>query len=81
LGLEVPVEPEGAFYVYADAGQVTDDTHALSRELLDRAGVAVTPGVDFGQHHAARHLRFAYTTSVERLEEGVERLGRFLRPR
>lgn len=81
LGLEVPVEPEGAFYVYADAGQVTDDTYALSRELLERAGVAVTPGLDFGQHRTATHLRFAYTTSLERLEEGVERLGRFLSAR
>jgi aspartate/methionine/tyrosine aminotransferase len=80
LGLEVPAEPRGAFYLYADAGRFTRDSFALARDLLERAGVAVTPGRDFGRHRAERHVRFAYTTPIERLQEGVERLRRYLGP-
>lgn len=78
LGFEIPVEPRGAFYLYADAGRFTDDSMQLATDLLEQAGVAVTPGADFGSHEASRHLRFAYTTSLPRLEEGVRRLGAFL---
>ena len=78
LGLDLPVEPGGAFYLYADVGRFTADSFALCADLLDRAAVAVTPGRDFGRHQAERHVRFAYTTSLERLEEGVERLRRYL---
>jgi aspartate/methionine/tyrosine aminotransferase len=78
LGFEIPVEPGGAFYLYADTGRLTDDSFALCGDLLERSGVAATPGRDFGRHQAERHVRFAYTTSLERLQEGVERLGRHL---
>ena len=78
LGFQIPAEPDGAFYLYADAGRLTDDSFALCRDLLERSGVAVTPGRDFGRHQAERHVRFAYTTSLERLQAGVERLGRHL---
>ncbi len=78
LGFRVPVQPRGAFYVYADCAMHTDDSFHLAGELLERAGVAVTPGIDFGSHLAAQHLRFAYTTSLEHLEEGVHRLRHFL---
>lgn len=50
----------------------------MSRDLLEQAGVAVTPGADFGSHHPERYLRFAYTTDLARLEEGVARIRRFL---
>jgi aspartate/methionine/tyrosine aminotransferase len=78
LGFEIPVTPQGAFYIYAGCGHMTDDSHKWSRELLERAGVAVTPGIDFGVNRAATQLRFAYTTSLEQLEEGVRRIERHL---
>ena len=78
LGFQIPSEPQGAFYIYADASAHTDDTHTFALQLLEQAGVAVTPGIDFGCHDAQRYLRFAYTTSQENLKEGIERLRRFL---
>lgn len=77
LGLDVPVEPDGAFYVYAGTGRHGSGL-ALARRLLHEAEVAITPGVDFGVHEADRHLRFAYTLAVPRMEEAVERLRRAL---
>jgi len=78
LGFEVPVTPQGAFYVYAQSGRFAEDSQALARGLLEGPGVAVTPGIDFGDHRPGDHLRFAYTTSLERLEQGVERISAFL---
>ena len=79
LGFAVPVTPGGAFYVYADCRHFSDDSFDLAAAMLDQAGVAVTPGIDFGQHHPEHYLRFAYTTSLNNLEEGVRRLAEFLR--
>lgn len=79
LGFDIPVTPQGAFYIYANCERFTDDSFALSQRLLEEAGVAVTPGMDFGSHRANVHLRFAYTTSVERLAEGVRRIAEFLK--
>jgi aspartate/methionine/tyrosine aminotransferase len=70
--------PAGAFYVYANCSRLTGDSHRFALDLLERAGVAITPGVDFGTHRASEHVRFAYTNSIERLQEGVERIRRFL---
>lgn len=78
LGFAVPVLPEGAFYVYADAGRHTDDAWAFCFDLLETAGVAITPGIDFGCHEATRHVRFAYTTGLDRIELAIERLRRYL---
>jgi aspartate/methionine/tyrosine aminotransferase len=78
LGFDLPLTPEGAFYLYAGCAALTDDSFAVARELLERGGVAVTPGRDFGAHRPERHLRFAYTTDIARLTEGVERIRRFL---
>ena len=78
LGFDIPVTPEGAFYLYADCSRFTDDSFRLSQQLLEEAGVAITPGIDFGNHCPERHVRFAYTTSLENLGEGVRRLGAFL---
>lgn len=78
LGFGVPVVPQGAFYVYADCGRFTPDSFDLAQRLLNEAGVAVTPGLDFGAHAPARHLRFAYTTDLDRLERGVGRIRDFL---
>jgi len=78
LGFSIPVVPQGAFYLYADCSRLTDDSLVFSERLLEEAGVAVTPGLDFGTNQPERHLRFAYTTSLERLREGVRRIASFL---
>jgi aspartate/methionine/tyrosine aminotransferase len=77
LGFRIECRPQGAFYLYADCSAHSDDSFALAEVLLERAGVAVTPGLDFGDHRPERHLRFAYTTDLPRLQEGVERMRGF----
>lgn len=78
LGFDIPVTPEGAFYLYADCSRFTDDSFGFSGDLLESAGVAITPGIDFGEYRANEHVRFAYTTSMEQLQEGVARIERYL---
>jgi aspartate/methionine/tyrosine aminotransferase len=78
IGFEVPVTPVGAFYIYADCSRFTTDTFALAEDLLLKAGVAVTPGRDFGKNAPERYMRITYTTSMENLREGVARIARFL---
>ena len=75
LGFGIPASPAGAFYLYADCSRFTHDSYAFALDVLEKAGVAITPGKDFSAHKPERHVRFAYTTSLERLEEGVERLA------
>jgi aspartate/methionine/tyrosine aminotransferase len=77
-GFRITAHPQGAFYIYADCGTLTDDSDRFARELLESVGVAVTPGLDFGTHAPTRHLRFAYTTDIARLDEAVTRIRRFL---
>lgn len=81
LGFDIASIPEGAFYLYADCSRLSNDSFDLAEDLLEKAGVAVTPGKDFGHHQPERHLRFAYTTEIEKLQEGVERIGRLLKSR
>ena len=76
LGLRVTREPEGAFYVLADASHVSRDSLALAHEILREAHVGVTPGIDFGER-AEGCLRFAYAKSEEQIAEALARLGRF----
>ena len=78
LGFDVPINPQGAFYLYADCSRFTKNSETFARDVLEHAGVAITPGVDFGNYEAQRHVRFAYTTSLENLMEGVRRLQAFL---
>ena len=78
LGFDIPVTPQGAFYLYANCERFTDNSLDFAEALLEDAGVAVTPGLDFGNNQPEKHLRFAYTTSMERLEEGVRRLRQFV---
>jgi aspartate/methionine/tyrosine aminotransferase len=78
LGFTVPVVPEGAFYVYADCSRLTKDSFAFARDVLVKAGVAFTPGKDFGRHAPERHVRIAYTQPIARLEEAIARIGRYL---
>jgi aspartate/methionine/tyrosine aminotransferase len=81
LGFVFAVRPRGAFYLYADASAFGPSSAALAADLLEQAGVAVTPGLDFGRTGAEGYLRFAYTTDLARLEEGARRLGGWLRAR
>ena len=78
LGFDIPVTPQGAFYLYANCERFTDNSLDFAEALLENAGVAVTPGLDFGSNQPEKHLRFAYTTSMERLEEGLRRLRQFV---
>lgn len=78
LGFSLPARPEGAFYAYADCSALTPDSYTFALELLESAGVAVTPGLDFGKAAPGAHLRFAYTTGIARLSEAVERIRRHL---
>ena len=78
LGFRVPVMPQGAFYIYAGCERFSKDSSALALRVLDEAGVAVTPGLDFGSNAPERHLRFAYTRSLEDLEEGMASIARML---
>ncbi|MGB9929595.1 MAG: pyridoxal phosphate-dependent aminotransferase [Methanosarcina sp.] len=77
MGLDVRKEPMGAFYVLADARKYGSDSLELSRRILNEAGVAVTPGIDFG-NGAEGYLRFSYANSLENIKEGMDRLETFL---
>jgi len=77
VGFRIPVDPEGAFYVLVDARHLGEDSYRLAFDILEKAGVAVTPGIDFGSA-AEGHLRFSYTNSRENLEEGVRRLKHYV---
>jgi len=78
IGFDIPVIPDGAFYLYANCSRFTDDSFNFSSRLLEEVGVAITPGIDFGVNQPETHVRFAYTTSLENLQEGVRRLREFL---
>jgi aspartate/methionine/tyrosine aminotransferase len=78
LGFDIPVTPQGAFYIYANSSKLTRDSYQFCRDLLENAGVAVAPGIDFGEHRAAEHVRFSYPKPVAVLEEGIRRLGAYL---
>jgi len=78
IGLKVDAPPQGAFYIYADCRHILTDTYpdsmALSKYWLEHAGVAVTPGNDFGHNLAEYHIRFAYTANEQRLIQAIERI-------
>ncbi len=80
IGLGVAVPPTGAFYVLANAQRFGADSKALAFDILEHAHVGVTPGVDFGSR-AEGFLRFSYSNSLERIEEAIERIGRYLAER
>ncbi len=78
LGFKLKSKPGGAFYLYMDCSALTDDSHQFCVDLLEKVGVAITPGIDFGEYQAEKYVRFAYTTSIQNLKEGVNRLSKFL---
>lgn len=78
IGIDVPAKPDGAFYVYADISRFSNSSSDLADSLLKEAGVAVVPGLDFGPAHATSKIRLAYTIGLDRLEEAVVRMDKFL---
>jgi (5-formylfuran-3-yl)methyl phosphate transaminase len=80
LGFGVGFEPSGAFYILANARHFCGDSLGFAYEILEQSHVAVTPGVAFGRN-AEGYLRFSYSASVERIQEGLRRLDAFLASR
>ncbi len=80
MGFGITVEPTGAFYVFANARHITDDSYRLAFDILEKARVGVTPGIDFGTN-AEGYLRFSYANSIENIAEGLDRLERYLKER
>jgi aspartate/methionine/tyrosine aminotransferase len=78
LGFTIAAAPRGAFYLYAQCDALAADSLAFARRLLEKAGVAITPGIDFGSNAPQRHVRFAYTVAQDKLEQGVIRIRQFL---
>ena len=78
MGFDRIAPPDGAFYVYADVSALTHDSAALAADILDKAGVAVTPGVDFDPVRGAETLRFSYARSTGDIAEGLDRLARYM---
>ena len=76
MGLEIPVEPTGAFYVFLNVSRFTQNALEFAFQILEEAGVAVTPGVDFGTNGEG-FIRICYANSLENLEMGMDRLERF----
>jgi aspartate/methionine/tyrosine aminotransferase len=79
LGFEVPVTPDGAFYIYASIESFAADSWTFAFDLLRETGVCLVPGRDFGSAETARYVRISYANKLESLEEAVERMGRYLR--
>lgn len=78
LGFKIPVKPAGAFYIYADCTQFTDDSQVFAQQLLEVEGVAVTPGKDFGYNDSHKYLRFAYTGTMQNMVKAMQRLEHFI---
>lgn len=78
LGFVIPKDPQGAFYVFADASRLTSDSLKFAFDVLENAHVGITPGVDFGTGICTHYVRFSYANSLERIKEGLDRLERYL---
>ncbi len=80
VGLGISVDPVGAFYILARARHLSNNSYELAFEILEKAGVGVAPGIDFGAN-AEGYLRFSYANSLENIAEGLRRIGEFLKRR
>ena len=78
MGLGITVEPTGAFYVFANAKHISNDSYKLAFNILEKARVGVTPGIDFGKNGEG-YLRFSYANSMENIAEGMDRLLNYLK--
>ncbi len=79
LGFKIAVQPQGAFYIYANCEKFTDDSYNWVKQLLSKQGVALTPGLDFGNYQANIHCRFAYTQPLDVLERAIDKIDAFIR--
>lgn len=79
LNFIIPVEPDGAFYVYADCSRLSNDADQLTRDMITHAGVVLVPGLDFGPAMARQYIRVSYATSMENLQEAMRRLKEFFK--
>ncbi len=77
MGLGITVEPTGAFYVFANAKHISNDSYKLAFDILEKAFVGVAPGIDFGSNGEG-YLRFSYANSLENIQEGLNRLENYL---
>jgi aspartate/methionine/tyrosine aminotransferase len=80
MGLGITVEPTGAFYVFANAKHLSQDSYQLAFDILEKAHVGVTPGIDFGQNGEG-YLRFSYANSKSNIAEGLDRLEHYINSR
>lgn len=80
-GLTRFAPPDGAFYVYVDVSEFTDDALGFAAEILEKAGVAVTPGLDFDAARGHHWLRFSYARATADIKEGLDRIARFMQER
>ncbi|MBU3259919.1 aminotransferase class I/II-fold pyridoxal phosphate-dependent enzyme [Roseovarius sp. PS-C2] len=80
-GFDRIAPPDGAFYVYADVSHITDNSRAFAAEILEKAGVAVTPGLDFDPVRGGGTIRFSYARATADIQEGLDRLARFMKAR
>jgi (5-formylfuran-3-yl)methyl phosphate transaminase len=78
MGFGITVEPTGAFYVFANAKRFSNDSYRLAFDILEKAHVGVTPGVDFGANGEG-YLRFSYANAIEHIAEGMDRIERYLK--
>ena len=78
IGFGITVEPTGAFYVFANAKHLSGDSYKLAFDILEKAHVGVTPGIDFGQNGEG-YLRFSYAASMENIAEGMDRLENYIK--
>ena len=77
IGFEIKVEPQGAFYVFANAHKFATDSYRFAFDVLEHAHVDITPGVDFGTGDEG-YVRFSYANSLENIKEGLGRISRYL---
>lgn len=77
MGFEIKVPPTGAFYVFVNIKHLSEDCYKLAFDILEKAHVGVTPGIDFGENGEG-FLRFSYASSIQKIEEGMNRLEKYL---
>ncbi len=80
IGFTITVEPTGAFYVFANAACFGNDSYKLAFEILEKAHVGVTPGIDFGKNGEG-YIRFSYANSMKNIKEGMNRVENYLKSR
>jgi len=77
MGFSIPARPQGAFYVFCDASRFTNDSYAFAFDILGKAHVGITPGVDFGTAGEG-YVRFSYANSLENIKKGLDKLEQYL---